>query len=311
MVEQLTDLVEQLLFSLWAELGAPGGGRRHRHIVLDPEPLLVFTPFLARNDNRLMGLAFDWCLQNAGHLSPSRIQGLSRTLSPMALERLKRFNGTLALKGVSFQPQGEPLTLEPDRLTMALPIERGALVAFRVRAVAGVSTRADVLCRLLFSPATGMTTAELAPSGTTRRAVEGVLTELTEAGLVKVHGSPRRRHFVLDDLASFTRFVRAEGLLWWNWHGIFTLIESLQPLKDIARHPDRVQLVETVKLRNAVAPLVFSLGLPQPPQLDQSDEPLRTLMTWALAIVDQFANPPTPRQQHQDLETAASAFPGR
>ncbi len=49
-----------LAWSLWTELGVPGVIRRHASLVVDPEPLLVATPELARTDQRLQDEVLRW-----------------------------------------------------------------------------------------------------------------------------------------------------------------------------------------------------------------------------------------------------------
>ena len=57
----MKDAIGEILWSAWTELGVPGVERRHRRVVADPEPLIVFTPALAANDPRLIEQAAAWC----------------------------------------------------------------------------------------------------------------------------------------------------------------------------------------------------------------------------------------------------------
>jgi hypothetical protein len=151
---ELQELIEKLLWSLWSELGVPGGGRAHRHLVQDPEALIAFTPYLAEGETRLIGLALDWCTAHADQISKSRLLGLSKLLPNAAQQSLGRFNRALSSRGIEWHPWAEAWAVdyEPGRRRIALAKERPGLLVFRLRALAGVTTRADVLTRLLFVP---------------------------------------------------------------------------------------------------------------------------------------------------------------
>ena len=76
MTERITRLVIDLGWSLWTELGVPGVIRRHAHVAIDPEPLIVFSPWLLRHDARLQEEVVRWCVAHADRISASRLHGL-------------------------------------------------------------------------------------------------------------------------------------------------------------------------------------------------------------------------------------------
>ncbi len=283
-MKELHEATTDLLWSLWSELGAPGGGRAHRQLVLDPEPLIAFTPHLARRDNRLLGLAFDWCINHSAQVSKSRLKGLSRSLPESARSKLAGFNGALEPHGVAWRPTGDPLELERHRERIALPMDRHALLVFRIRAIAGVSTRADVLTRLLFTPASGASVADLTPSGMSRRGAELTLNELARAGLVRVHGSPRQRRFNLTDRESFSRLVGADRLSWWDWRRVFALVARLTGFVEAEDQSARINRVAAVATRKEVAGLAAAMGISAPPLLDGRRDAFDVLAKWSLQV---------------------------
>ncbi len=289
-MNEFREQTKRLLWSLWSEMGVPGGGRVHRQIVLDPEPLIAFTPHLARQDNRLMGLAFDWCAHHAGKISKSRLAGLSKLLSDPVRQRLAGFNGALASQGVHWRPQGERLDLTLDRDKIALPLERPPLLIFRIRAFAGVSARADVLVRLLFCAQGGADVSSLTPPGTSRRNVERVLAEFRQAGLVLVHGSPRRSRFRLSEPASFAKMTNAEDLIFWDWHRALTVLDLLHGLIQPESTSPRLRRIHAVSTRKKIAEQTASQEWEQPPRLEGREDAFEALLEWGTAFARSLAN---------------------
>jgi len=292
---EIREHTERLLWSVWSEMGAPGGGRQHRRVVIDPEPLIAFSPHLARRDSRLLGLAFDWCSHNASKVSKHRLAGLAKLLPERSRRTLVGFNGALTSHGVRWRPAGTPLDLEPDRARVALPMERPALLAFRVRALAGVSARADVLLRLLVTPEGAADASSLTPPGTSRRNVERVLAELIEAGLVLVHGSPRRRRFRLSDPASLARTTGAEGLANWDWHRLLHAVSLLHAFVETAPKTARLRQIHAVKARKAIAGQTVSAGAELPPNLEGRADAFDALLTWGGEFTRRLADGEGPR----------------
>lgn len=293
-MNELNTATTKLFWSLWSELGAPGGGRAHQRVVIDPELLIAFTPHFAEHDNRLLGLAFDWCAANAAHVSKSRLLGISKLLPIPALGRLADFNSALAEHGVQWKPQGEPLSLERDRERVAVPVERPALLAFRVRAIAGVSVRADLLTRLLFATRHGASAGSLTAWGSSRRGVERLLTELVESGQVLVHGTPRKRRFRLRDHESLAKLTRAEGLEWWEWHVVFTLLARVRELAEPAGLSPRAARVRAVTECKQLGRWAAELGTEPPPRVEGREDALEVLSEWWTSLAGQMADGVSP-----------------
>jgi hypothetical protein len=278
-VSPIAETCERVLWSLWSELGVPGTERAHRGVVVDPEPTIAFTPHLARGDPRLIGLAFDWCRAHDAWISGARIAAIARALPRAAQHALARFNGALARHGVAWRPLGEPLELEPNRDRMALPMERPALVALRLRALAGTGARADVLTRLVFAPRGGATVTALTPSGTSRRSAELVVNELVASGWVRIHGSARGRRFSLAEPGALATLIDAIHLEWRDWQGVFELLTALAELETAGLSP-RLARVRAVAAQQELAARAAALGLAAPPRLDGREDAHAALLAW-------------------------------
>ncbi len=72
----LANALTSLAWSLWAELGVSGWSRHHKHWLVDPEPLVVFTAWLGDTDARLRDEATDWCIQFGSWLSATRLSSI-------------------------------------------------------------------------------------------------------------------------------------------------------------------------------------------------------------------------------------------
>ena len=287
---KLGDLTEQLLWSVWTELGVPGTTRAHQDVVIDPEPLIVFTPLLARNDSRLLGLAFDWCISHAGHISAARMNGLAKVVSEPVRRELAAFNGCLTEYKVRWKPAASGLNLVQTRKTMALPTERPALLAFRLRGLAGVSVRADILCRLLMAPTNGLDSHAVRPSGSARRTVEVALADLLELGVVTAQGTSRRRRFHLRNRQDLSRFCHAENLQWWDWTEILSVLEMLQRLENLAGMKPNVQRVEGTAIRKRLDEAAVNWDQNLPPLLLSEKNPHERVLSWGEKMAAGFAN---------------------
>jgi hypothetical protein len=69
----ISDAILDLLWSAWTELGVPGVERTHQRFAIDPDPLIVFTPALAKDDPRLVEQAAAWCGRHGAVVSKTRL----------------------------------------------------------------------------------------------------------------------------------------------------------------------------------------------------------------------------------------------
>ncbi len=272
-----------LLWSLWTELGVPGSVRRHQHVLMDPEPLIVFTPHLAATDPRLMGLVFDWCRTNAAYISKQRIAAIAKTAPKGVTGSLKRFNGSLALHGVRWLPTGSPESFTVERHKLSPSFERTALLKLRMRCLAGVSIRAEVLTMLLCSEGKSVSVDELTVSGVSRRSVERVVVEFIEGQFIRVLGKKRGRRFQLAGRQAFATFIQENGLFELpkpvNWHLVFDSICLLNAMEQ-SDLSESLQRIEAVKLRGEIAGRMIALNQPGPPVLSGKQDAADQIIAW-------------------------------
>ncbi len=298
-MRELEEAIRDLLWSAWVELGIPGTVRRHDSVALDPEPLVVFTIRLAAGDPRLLGLVYDWCGCHGSWLSVSRIAGIARAAPEYVRNDFARFSSALATEGLHWRPRADPpLPLVRDRKAIALPLERPALVALRLRCLAGVSTRAEVLGCLLATGSVHADAARLTPGGVSRRSVERVLADLEAAGLVVRVGEERRRRYRLREAALVSRLLGSSDLTWVDWR---RLLEFASVLREVALNPDpsaKLRRVQAVSAASALSTLAGWLPELGPIDVSGREDAFERLLSWGTTAVRRFAEGWAPHPTH-------------
>jgi hypothetical protein len=157
------DLALEIAWSLWAELGLSGWTRHHADSAIDLEPLIIATPRLGEWDARLLEEAFDWCVLNSRFVSAVRLRNLLNTVDEPTRRAFGDFAATVRKeRRVSWPTEGEPLQLRITGRSSVPDLLRPALQQLRLRAVVGVSARAEILRWMLPQPSRFFVVAELA-----------------------------------------------------------------------------------------------------------------------------------------------------
>lgn len=284
----------EMLWSLWAELGVPGGGRKHQHLLIDPEPLIVCTPHLASNDNRLVGLAFDWCVAHSDLISKSRIAAIAR-ISPTEVQKaLREFNGALASHGVNWSPKGKSQSIQISRKTVALPLERPSLLRLRIRTLVGVSARAEVLTTLLRAEHQRLTIEELTAPGVSKRSVERVIADFVRGDFLVVHGNRRGRRFSLRNHEGLSILLGNDSTTKLptviNWYLVFLATVMITALQASDSQSASLRRIEAVKARKTLAQILRTIHQPEPPNLTGQENAFERLVEWGTSLIGDWAN---------------------
>src|SRR5207245_4117658 len=185
--EQVESLTLDLLWSLWVELGGSGWARRHPFTAIDVEPLIVATAQLVQADARLLQEALAWCVSNVRLVSVARFRNLLATADEDAKKHFGSFAAAVNKYGRATWPgEGEPLELRPVAASPRPEMTRPALLQLRLRAIFGVSARAEVTRLLLAEPTRYQTISELAMRAEYGRDnIADTLESLRSAGIVE------------------------------------------------------------------------------------------------------------------------------
>jgi DNA-binding transcriptional ArsR family regulator len=227
--QEVDELALDLAWSQWAELGVDGTSRRHDWQAIDLEPLIIFTAHLGGADGRLRASAIDWCITHSGFASTFRLRNLAEQASPATRAAFGQFAATVRAHSKAPWPgQGDPLTLlHPER--MGSPdLRRPSLIQLRLRALVGVSARAEILKLMLAEPERPKAASALAEDAAYGKgSVAQALDMLTQAGIVQVQPDANRLLYRLSrpgELAQTLQWLPAVFPLWWP---IFRITEAI------------------------------------------------------------------------------------
>ncbi len=282
--EELSAHALELAWSLWTELGVPGVVRRHTQVAIDPEPLVVASPRLATEDPRLLGLVYSWCADNEQRLSASRLRGLQALAPPVAREAFAAMATTLRERqGVrwSLASEAAPWPTPPERRATHVAPARPGLVRLRLRALAGVGARADVLSELLGRPGTWTRASDLQDEGYSKRNVARILSELSEGGLVEARARGKTHLFRLPRSSGLGELVGATGLVFPRWRPVLHVVLAALDLAELAERSTATRRVEAHKLAEQLRPVAQEIGLTPPPPTRGNPEAWDHVLTWA------------------------------
>lgn len=239
-----------LAWSLWAELGASGWRRRHQDWGIDPEPLVIFTASIADLDPRLRDESLDWCIRFGRYLSRARLRNLLRGETDRNVSSFGTYSATVnAHSTLNWPGATEPLAYQPTGRSDVRDFTAPALLALRLRALLGVSARAEAI-RVLMGAKGSFTTSQIADEiDYTKRNVADALESLRLAGVVY---SERHRNAVHHRLnrtelrgvvTPLPKFIPA-------WKAIFRIVSGLLDVD--ARDEALSKAARAVEARRAV-----------------------------------------------------------
>lgn len=160
--DRVKGLALDLTWSQWAELGVSGWARRHDQVVIDLEPLIIATSGLGHLDTRLRDESLDWCVLNSRFVSAYRLRNLLPTFDQTTTKAFGRFGATVKEHRRGWPGDGEPLRFSPTGRSSVPDLGRPGLLQLRLRAIFGVSARAEIIKRMLPEPDRPFGIAELA-----------------------------------------------------------------------------------------------------------------------------------------------------
>lgn len=238
--DQVLSLALDLVWSVWAELGVSSWTRRHDLTAVDIEPLILATSYIGAHDARLMSESIDWCVAHGRLVSVARLRNQLRASGEIVAESFGRYAATVNRHGRATWPDsGVPLDFQPTNRSSSPDLTRPSLLQLRLRALFGVSARAEVIRLMIAEPARYQTVSELAGRAAYGKDnIADTLDLLTAGGLAEAAGAVNRKHF---------RLARPDRLV--------ELVGTLP-----AEFPDWAPL-----FRIAIAILEFSLHAPQDP----------------------------------------------
>lgn len=265
--DPLRERALDLAWSLWTELGVPGVLRRHSDWSIDPEALILFTAWAAQWDPRLRDESIAWCVANHRCVSLIRLRALVGAQVPAAVGAFEQFAGAVAADApVKWAAPGESRLT--SRARRPIPdLSRPALVRLRLRAVFGVTARAEILHAFLASPCRPFAASRMAAvAGFGKRSVQVELEELTRAGVLGRTTEQNRHEYTLARSGALGALLGAPPAHFLDWSLTLPLITSTTGLIDgtTDASPD-LRATEAVPIMAAWSRAAATAGLSQPP----------------------------------------------
>jgi DNA-binding transcriptional ArsR family regulator len=261
--QEIDGLALDLAWSLWSELGVDGMRRRHDWQAIDLEPLIIFTSYIGNSDSRLRANSIDWCIANARFASAFRLRTLAERAGPSMREAFGRYAATVkAHAKVPWPAKGDPLALWTSEHIGTPDLRRPSLIQLRLRALVGVSARAEILKLMLAEPERGQVASALAEAaGYGKGSVSQALDLLTAAGILYVQPTANRLVYRLArpaELASALQWLPAVFPDWWP---VFKVIEAIAELAHARSSSGNARAAEALKVLDRIDPDLQRLGI--------------------------------------------------
>jgi hypothetical protein len=224
-----------LAWGAWAELGVSGWEHTHGSWAIDPEPLVFLTAGLGDRDPRLRDEAADWCIRHWRFISRVRLRNLLSDQPDAVLDAYGAFVATVNQHGgVAWPGATKPWgRYRPTGRSRLRPLEEPALVCLRVRAMFGVSARAEILRHLLARQGSGRSVAELADlAGYAKRNVAEECETLERAGVLAHRTVGNRFIYSLARRAELGAFIGELPEVFPNWTALSSVVLALVALAE-------------------------------------------------------------------------------
>lgn len=227
--EEIDGLALDLAWSLWGELGVDGRRRRHDWQAIDLEPLIIFTAAIGNLDSRLRANSMDWCIANARFASAFRLRNLAGQASAETRAAFGRYAATVkAHAKVPWPSLGDPLAIWTSERISEPDLRRPSLIQLRLRALIGVSARAEIIKLMLVDPSRGQAASTLAEAaGYGKGSVAQALDMLTMAGIVDVQPTANRLVYRLARPAELIDVLQWLPAVFPDWSPIFRITEAI------------------------------------------------------------------------------------
>ena len=257
----VADLALDLAWSLWAELGVSGWSRRHSWQGIDVEPLVLFTAYLGERDARLRDESLDWCVQNSRFVSAVRLRNLLLRFE-RAAEPFGDYAAAVRLHTHAPWPSSEePIPFRRTGRSTEPDLSRPALIQLRLRALMGVSGRAEVLRLLLAEPSRWQAASGLAAeAGYGKGNVAATLDMLVKSGVVEARASRNQLQYRLARQHELVALLGGAPPMFPDWTAMFRVLMELLTARDMGQPGSMARAAEIRRLLRALEPDLKRLG---------------------------------------------------
>lgn len=290
---EIREHVLDLLWSLWEELGVAGAvPRRHGHVFIDPEPLILFTALHGDLDPRLRDESIDWVIRYGSYVSKARMKNLAQSWSSRTDPRFLEYCATVNAHARLGWPEDGARALEfrPRGRALLEDLTRPSLISFRARAILGVGARSELIRVLLSRPDAALTATELAQEASyVRRNIVKSLEPLQLAGFVKSSRAGASTRFALSRAQDLKTILAPLPDRFPPWGAILFVLRLLLKLVQEAR--GRSELHNALAVRKILKEhrADFERAGLFPPVLPPGSKAWTTFERWAVEVAGRLA----------------------
>jgi len=235
----------------------------------------------------------DWCIANARFASAFRLRNLAEQASADTRAAFGRYAATVkAHAKVPWPSLGDPLAIWTSERIGEPDLRRPSLIQLRLRALMGVSARAEILKVMLADPARGQPASALAEAaGYGKSSITQALDMLTMAGIVDVQPTANRLVYRLARPTELVDVLQWLPAVFPDWSPILRITEALTEFGQIRSTTPLARVADVQRMIQSIDPDLQRLGIAD--QVPRAGGPasVTEFEHWALAfLADQFGH---------------------
>ncbi len=291
--QKINQLLLDLAWSLWTELGVAGVKRHHQNYLIPPEELILLTSILAEIDPRLRDEALDWCSRYHRFISVSRLRTLAHDLGSIVTEPLSIFSATLNSVSQAHWPvltNVKPLKFVPSCKSKPPKLELPALLPLRLRSLFGVGARADLISFFLIQEKNDFAISDTTRIGYSKRNLAEVLDGFAQSGILSAF--PLRNQLRYQ-FTKRNQILNLSGKIPEHMPDWRTILEVVLSLRDsIERIETKSESTKMVEIRNLLIKLespLRQLNLSPPSILADFEAYWKAFAEWILQFLEPLA----------------------
>ena len=291
--KELDQLLLDLAWSLWTELGVAGVRRNHQKFLIAIEELILLTVALMEIDPRLRDEVLDWCSQYHRFFSISRLKFIMKSFGSSLDKPFSQFSATLNSHSQANWPvfiDSVPLKLNLSRKSCLRPLESPALLNIRARSLFGVGARADIITFFLTHGKSDFSATDVAEIGYSKRNIIEVLEGLTLSNLFDQFLLKNRKIYRLAKNEPLLKTLKPIPDYAPAWRYIFEVLLSLRDC--IKRTENCSESTQVIEIRNVLLmlhPKLQRLNLVPPPLQKGYHDYLNAFRMWLLELTRRLA----------------------
>lgn len=251
--KKLDQLLLNLAWSLWTELGISGVQQRHQQTLILVEELILLTALLSEADPRLRDESIDWCGKYYRFISSSRLKSLTSDFNDKIAIALSKYSSTMNSISKEKWPVYSDVLPYKVRLSgkSRLQLDKSpALLNLRARALFGTGARADVLTYFLTRESRDFSISDISVIGYSKRNHAEILEDLCLGGFFDKYlqgNQSRYRLIKRDQLIALLKPLPKYAPPW----RIF--LQILLPLRDVIQRTEHASTsTMAVEIRNCL-----------------------------------------------------------